>query len=99
MGCITWGTNAAVMSCKKFINNYLWQSTTYGGTVEDDYHIDTNSHNYGYWALTTNSSVLTDAVALDRAGFVGSTQVGKTSGALVGARAVININKNNRVEL
>ena len=100
MGCKTWTANGSTNnSCKRFISNYLWQSTTYGGTVEDDYHIDANSHNYGYWALTTNSSVLTDAVALDRAGFVGSTQVGKTSGALVGARAVININKNNRVEL
>ena len=77
------------MSCKKFMNNYLYQSTTYGGTLEDDYHTGSD-HNYGYWTMSSNLSSSPYALNVSHSGFVGHD---RTSGLYNGARAVVVIDK------
>ena len=77
------------MSCKKFMNNYLYGSPTYGGTVEDDYHTGSD-HNYAYWTMSANLSYSTNALDVNRHGYVG---YGNTSDLSDGARAVVVIDK------
>ena len=80
---------SANMSCKKFMNNYLYTSTTYGGTVEDDYHTGSD-HNYGYWTMSADLSYSTNALTVTRYGTVFSSS---TSDLGNGARAVVVVNK------
>ena len=80
---------SANMSCKKFMNNYLYQSTTYGGTVEDDYHTGSD-HNYGYWTMSADLSHSTNTLTVGHNGRVRSFN---TSDLSDGARAVVVVNK------
>ena len=76
------------MSCKKFMNNYLYQSTTNGGTVDDDYNT-VELHNFGYWTM---SSLLSrgDSIAID---YFGRISKYNTSNLYFGARAVVEVYK------
>ena len=89
MGCKIYKIDgSANMSCKKFMNNYIFESTSYGGTVEDDYH--TADHNHGYWTASSILSYSSYTMTVNRVGRVGYNY---TSDQGFGARAVIEINK------
>lgn len=87
---------SSYMTCMKFMYNYLKSSTTYGGSVDDNTHDDGAVHNYGYW--TSSSNLITNSSALTVRTY-GSVADDVTSSKINGARAVVNINKNNRVEI
>ena len=90
MGCKRYASNGSSnMSCKKFMNNYLYESTTYGGTVVDDYHTGSD-HNYGYWTASAVSSDATAAFFVNR---TGTAHNYNTSDAYYGARAVVVVQK------
>ena len=90
MGCKMYKSGGSSdMSCKKFMDNYLYQSPTYGGTIADDYHTATD-HNYGYWTASSNLSNSTSILYVGRIGYV---SYGNTSDQSFGARAVVEINK------
>ena len=92
MGCKIYSIN----TCKKFMNNYLYQSDSLGSSVNDDYHTVGN-HNYGYWTMSSNFSKNTHGLLVSRYGFISDDAY--VSVYEFGARAVVNINKNNRVEI
>ena len=90
MGCKLYKSGGTSnMSCKKFMNNYLYESTSYGGTVVDDYHT-ANGHNYGYWTLSSNRSSSGNALHIHRFGYVDTLGTFYLS---FGARAVVEIDK------
>jgi len=75
-------------SCPAWMNNYLSQSTSYGGTVSltgGKY-----GKNYGYWTMNAHSSYSADAWYVVASGSVDYRTTPETS---VGARAVVEINK------
>ena len=85
LGCTT-----SEHSCPNFMNNYLYNSTSYGGTVVDDKTANGASHNCGYWTMSASSSSAYSAWYVFFNGSVdyrGATYPGN------GARAVIVVNK------
>ena len=46
------GSTSSDRSCPNFMNNYLKESTNYGGTVDDK----TGNANYGYWTMSANGN-------------------------------------------
>ena len=85
LGCTT-----SDNSCPNFMNNYLYNSTSYGGTVVDDTTANGAEHNYGYWTMSANPSDSYFAWSVDYEGSV--TNYG-TANANSGARAVVVVNK------
>ena len=90
MGCL-YATN---QSCPNWMNNYLYQSTSYGGTVDDNTQRNdasgTARNNYGYWTMSAFLSNTTNAWLVNYHGYVAPTG---TSNTLYGARAVVVVNK------
>lgn len=43
-------------SCPKYMNNYLYESTSYGGTVDDGHTENGEDHNKGYWTMSAWSA-------------------------------------------
>lgn len=86
MGC---RVNPSPKSCKRFMHNYLWNSTLYGGSIVDDYHTATD-HNYGYWTM---SSDLTDPALALFVRLNGHLDKQNPMNLFIGARAVVVINK------
>ena len=76
-------------TCKKFMNNYLYQSLSYGGTVEDDYHT-AGSHNLGYWTMSAETADEIGAIGVLNGGYL---QAHRSMDAHSGARAVVEIDK------
>ena len=72
------------------MNNYLVNSTNYGGTINDKTTGPKGNQNYGYWLMNAHSSVLNPSWDLDYSGGVGYIN---TSDVINGARAVVEINK------
>ena len=85
LGCTT-----TQKSCPKFMNNYLYDSTSYGGTVVDDTTANSASHNYGYWTMSANSSSTNYAWCVRFSGIVYFYNTADTS---YGARAVVVVSK------
>ena len=77
-------------SCPNFMNNYLYDSTSYGGTVNDTHTENGADHNYGYWTMSAYSSNSSYAWHVHYSGTVYdhyTTHLGN------GARAVVVVNK------
>ena len=90
MGCMRKMSDESTnMSCKKFMNNYLYESTTYGGTVIDDYYT-AGDHNWGYWTMSGISSNVRLAFIISCYGY---TYDYSTPAVRASARAVVEINK------
>ena len=79
------GCTKSSQSCPNWMNNYLNESTSYGGTVNDT----TGDHNYGYWTMSANSSDTSSVWYVDSYGSVGSIQ----PYPYFGARAVVVVSK------
>ena len=85
------GCTETPKSCPNWMNNYLYDSTNYGGTINDT-SIDstTESHNYGYWTMTANSSNVTISWYVYSNGFLSNYN---NYGIGHGARAVVVVSK------
>ena len=82
IGCT--GTNK---SCPKWMNNYLSDSTSYGGTVNDT----TGGNIYGYWTMSAYSSADAGcACSVDHSGCLSNDD---TSSPYYATRAVVEIDK------
>ena len=84
------GCTESSQSCPNFMNNYLYNSTSYGGTVVDDTTANGASYNYGYWTVSADSSYSSTAWFVRFYGDVGSHY---TTNTHFGARAVVVVNK------
>ena len=84
------GCTLSERSCPNFMNNYLYNSTSYGGTVVDDTTANGASHNYGYWTMSADSSNSIGAWGVYFDGSVGNFS---TTSTYYGARAVVVVNK------
>ena len=80
------GCAASSKSCPNWMNNYLNEATSYGGTVNDT----TGNANYGYWIMSADSSHAGYAWAV---GYGGSIGAGPATVARSGARAVVVVSK------
>ena len=84
------GCTATNSSCPIWMYNYLYNSTSYGGTIDDTTTENGASYNYGYWTMSAYST----AVYFARYVYsYGSLNGNYTSGINLGARAVVEINK------
>ena len=82
---IALGCTIRERSCPNFMYNYLKESTSYGGTVNDT----TGGDNSIYWTMSANSSDTNDAWYVAHSGFV----YYGTASASGGARAVVVVSK------
>ncbi len=82
------GCTTTSKSCPKWMYNYLYQSTSYGGSVDDN--SQTTNYNWGYWTMSAYSSHSNNAWIVNRFGYAGSDNTTYTSS---GARAVVVISK------
>ena len=85
----SFGCTTSNKSCPNWMNNYLYNSISYGGTVSDN-SIDPSSGsvNYGYWTMSARPAgdawrVIANGLVI----YIGTFDVG------MGARAVVVINK------
>ena len=77
-------------TCPEFMHNYLYQSTSNGGSYDDNTTDEKGNYNISYWTMSAESTNSTTARAVHRAGYLyshGSTDEN------IGARAVVEINK------
>lgn len=80
-------------SCPKWMYNYLALSTSYGGTVNDSStDPETGSGSHAYWSMSAYTSTTDWAYLVNTSGCTGKNRAYITT---VGARAVIEINKNS----
>jgi hypothetical protein len=89
LGCTT-----KSKSCPNWMNNYLYDSTSYGGTVNDNITLNGAYGNYGYWTMSAESSSSYYAWYVFYTGYVsyynGTFSTASTS---FGARAVVVVSK------
>ena len=86
------GCTQNAKSCPKWMYNYLYNSTSYGETVNDNTtNPSTGGYNYGYWTMNALSSSASYAWEVN---YGGSMNYINTFITDCGARAVIVINKN-----
>ena len=78
-------------SCPDWMRNYLYQSTSYGGSYEDNTTNENGVYNYDYWTMSAYSAYSPYAWYVDRAGYLYNSGTSLTG---AGARAVIQIDKN-----
>ncbi len=103
-GCLVWkdgATDSRVIppsinaynqgSCPDWMHNYLWQSTSYGGSYNNDTLNESGIKDYAYWTLSTNSDTTTFVRYVSREGDLGSDN---TTTSSIGARAVVEITKS-----
>ena len=83
---IALGCTSAEKTCPIWMNNYLNNSTTYGGTNDDK----KDEKNLGYWMMSTAFSNSTKSYIAAYGGNIGQFEV---TSADFGARAVVVINK------
>ena len=84
LGCTT-----STKSCPNWMNNYLYNSTSYGGTVIEATG-PSGSTNNGYWTMNVTASDAGRTYYVDYYGTVGSNYAYNT---YYGARAVVVISK------
>ena len=78
-------------SCPIWMYNYLSNSTSYGGTINDTTTANGASGNYGYWTMNANSSLADDAWHVYCYGRLGYNIM--TYSTVNGVRLVVEINK------
>ena len=81
LGCTT-----SDKSCPNWMNNYLHNSTSYGGTVNDT----TGDRNEGYWTMSASSS---DSGSAWFVNYEGNVLRDRTTRTYYGARAVVVVSK------
>ena len=81
------GCTESFKSCPNWMNNYLYDSTSYGGTVDDK----TGDANYAYWTMSATSFGVYSAWSVDYDGRMLSGNNTASTGN--GARAVVVVNK------
>ena len=92
-GCKEWKTdNSQYGSCPDFMFNYLYQSTSYGGNVDDN-SIVNNNYNFGYWTMSAGTSASSSDTHSWDVVHMGYVSIDETTDPYFGARAVIAINK------
>ena len=79
------GCTESDSSCPNWMNNYLRESTGYGGTVNDT----TGNQNFGYWTMSAVSSNTSQMWNVDYCGSVDSLE----PYPYFGARAVVVVSK------
>ena len=77
-------------SCPDFMHNYLYNSTSYGGSYNDNTTNVSGIYDYGYLTLSARSVNSTDAWLVSHSGCLGHSG---TSGTDYGARAVVQVSK------
>ena len=77
-------------SCPDWMQNYLYQSTSFGGSYDDNTVNENGVYNYDYWTMSALSVDSTIAWSVDREGFFHRNTTALTN---AGARAVIQIDK------
>lgn len=77
-------------SCPDWMHNYLYQSTSYGGSYNDNTANENGEYDWNYWTMSSDSSYSLSSWNVTRAGHVGSLGISTN----LGARAVIQIDKN-----
>ena len=86
LGCTT-----SSKSCPNWMNNYLYNSTSYGGTVSDNStDSETGSKNYGYWTMNAYYS---DTSGTWYVCYIGNVYSSTSHDTSLGVRAVVEINK------
>ena len=79
-------------SCPDYMHNYLYDSTSYGGSYKDNTRNALGKYDYGYWTLSASSSYSANAWIVSHSGYLDNYN---TSYARFGARAVVEITKSN----
>ncbi len=87
------GCTSSDKSCPKWMNNYLQQSTSNGGTVNDKSHGPNNTNNSGYWTMSANPSDTRRAWIVAQNGRVNNYSFVSVDYAYYGARAVVVVSK------
>lgn len=85
MGCTT-----TAKSCPNWMNNYLSNSTSYGGTVNDTGKANYGSSNSGYWTMSAHSTSSNYAWYING---TGRADAGNPTYTYYGARAVVVVSK------
>ena len=89
------GCTKSNQSCPNWMNNYLNDSTSYGGTVDDG--VPYSPDNRGYWTMSADSSSTNSAWNVNYNGNVSNYNVysdySNSSYAINGARAVVVVSK------
>ncbi len=83
-------------SCPDWMYNYLYESTTYGGSYSNDTLNENGIYDYDYWTMSADLEHPTYAWDMTRAGCFDNGNYLKhneISSKLNGARAVVEINK------
>ncbi len=78
-------------SCPDWMHNYLYQSTSYGGSYNDNTTNEDGIYNYDYWTMSAHSSFSPTAWTVTHGGTLYNNLTSNTGN---GARAVIQIDKN-----
>ena len=78
-------------SCPRWMYNYLYQSTSYGGNYNSDIVNENGVYDGGYWTMSANFDIVTFAWRVLNSGYLDNT--GNTTTNADGARAVVEINK------
>ena len=76
-------------SCPDWMHNYLYNSTTQGGSYNDNTQ-QSGSYDYGYWTMNAISDYQNRAWIVPNSGALGHNVTNSTS---FSARAVVEINK------
>ena len=83
------GCNTSNGSGPEWMSNYLYQSSSNGGSVDDNTQNSSGQYNVGYWTMSAHLSFPTEAFTI-QSGFMNNFS---TSGTYFGARAVVIISK------
>ena len=84
------GCTARMKSCPKWMNNYLSQSTSFGGTENDTSHGPAGTTNDGYRTMSARSTDTSNAWLVFQIGNINLSNANNTN---FGARAVVVVNK------
>lgn len=77
-------------SCPKWMSNYLYLSTSHGGTVDDNTPIN-GKYNQNYWTMSSFTTIPGSAMNITNSGIL--TGANGLTTDVAGARAVIEISK------
>ena len=79
-------------SCPDYMHNYLYSSTTYGGSYNNKTTNESGIYDYNYWTMSFINYSNERVFIVMRYGYLGD---GAPSRLLYGARAVVEITKSN----
>lgn len=77
-------------SCPDYMHNYLYESSSYGGSYDNNTTNETNDYDVGYWTMSAYTDNSAHAWYVHRNGLLSPNN---TSNSYYGARAVVEISK------